>query len=60
MIHDKGRFKRFTPARPGGVKCGCCFPQTGKIRATLFRSIKRAERMLAREEIKQELTQPRE
>lgn len=60
MIHDKGRFKRFTPVGPGGKKCGCCFPQTGSARSALFRFIKRTERMLARREIERELLQLRE
>jgi hypothetical protein len=44
MVKEKGLYRRYVRAGPGGVNCGCCFPQTNPGRKAAFRATKREER----------------
>lgn len=44
MIRSKGFYRRFVKSGPGGIHCGCCFPQTNPGRKLELRRFKRAER----------------
>lgn len=55
MIKEKGFYRRFVKSGPGGVHCGCCFPQTNPGRKLELRGVKRAERRLVQRLIKEAL-----
>jgi hypothetical protein len=55
MIREKGYYKRFVKVGPGGINCGCCFPQTNPARKSLLRALKPQERRHVQRLIKEEL-----
>lgn len=55
MIQSKALYRRFVKAGPGGVHCGCCFPQTNPGRRAAFRQVKAEERRYIQRFIKEAL-----
>lgn len=55
MIKEKGFYRKFVKVGPGGIHCGCCFPQTNPGRKYLFRVSSRDEKRLIERLIKEEL-----
>lgn len=55
MIQSKGFYRRFVRVGPGGIRCGCCFPQTNPGKKLELRSFKSAERRHIQRLIKESL-----
>lgn len=51
MFREKAFHKKFKNVGPGGLKCGCCFPQTNPGRHNELKLAKRRFRLWLKQEV---------
>lgn len=55
MLQEKGAYKRFVKARPGGINCACCFPQKSAHKKKALRMSQKAFKVYIQSMIADEL-----